>query len=46
MTTSPKTHEMSMNLVKDSLEKQLDSPTDNREPKSDKSGGLKIVEYF
>ena len=46
MTSSPRKHEMTMNLVKDSLEKQLDSPLDNREPEDDKAAALETIEYY
>ncbi len=46
MTSSPRKHEMTMNLVKDSLEKQLDSPLDNREPEADKAVGQEDIEYY
>ena len=46
MMTSPRKHEMYMSLVKDSLEKQLDSPLDNREPEDSGGVNLKTVEYF
>jgi hypothetical protein len=46
MTSSPRKHEMSMNLVKDSLEKELDSPLDNREPEAELAAAVGTIEYY
>ncbi len=45
MISSPRKHEMHMNLVKDSLEEELDSPIDNIEPESEKAAIIKSIEY-
>jgi hypothetical protein len=45
MISSPRKHEMHMNLVKDSLEEELDSPIDNIESESEKAAIIKSIEY-
>ena len=43
--TNPPKHQMSMNLVKDSFERELDAPVDNIEPES--TGAAKeVVNYY
>ena len=44
-STSPPKHQMIMNLVKDSLETELDASIDNMEPSSDKDGILEDYDY-
>ena len=43
--TSPFKHQMYVNLVRDGLDKKLESPEDNFEPESLKSGGVEEYEY-
>ena len=46
MNASPRKHEMHMNLVKDSLEEELSSPSDNIEPESKRAAIIETIEYY
>ena len=45
-TSSPQKHQMMMNLVKDSLETELDAPVDNIEPALNRAAILENYDYF
>ena len=45
-TSTPPKHQMMMNLVKDSLETELDAPVDNIEPAPNKAAILENYDYF
>ena len=45
LTSAPFKHQMRINLVRDSLDKKLESPDDNFEPESLKSAGVEEYEY-